>query len=184
MMPSQRGRAARSSSLGPILLLLSSYCATPALANNPNFSKAPHAKCPNGLKCHHGGLCAVGDKDHGLDHPVITSDLPWLEELNVNGEHCTDCHDGWGGVDCGRRYEVCDAADPSAPTCFNGSECYKMGLSAATGMYEYMCDCTEAGHDGKKYSGKFCQHVREENCDEEMFCTNGGKCTSMADLDG
>ncbi|KAL7534181.1 hypothetical protein ACHAWF_004744 [Thalassiosira exigua] len=142
-----------------------------------------HGHCPGGLKCHHGGICATGDKDYSLDHPIISSDLPWLEVLNVNGEHCTGCHDGWGGVDCGRKYQVCHAADPDAPTCFNGSTCYKMGISSTTDKYEYLCDCSSASHDGLKYAGKFCQHVHEERCDEEMFCTNGGRCKSMLNLD-
>jgi len=82
---------------------------------------------------------------------------------------------------------VCDAADPHAPTCFNGSECYKMGVSAVTGKYDYMCDCTQAGLDvggDTKYAGKFCQHLQEHSCgggDDEMFCTNGGQCTSVLD---
>jgi len=151
---------------------------------------APHGPCPGGLKCHHGGECATGDKDHSLDHPIISADLPWLEELNVNGEHCINCHDGWGGVDCSRKYQVCDPSDPDAPTCFNGSQCYKMGISAVSGKYEYMCDCTMAGQEEggdhtKKYAGKFCQHLQEIQCgdsdDDEMFCTNGGKCVSVLD---
>lgn len=155
---------------------------TIVVSNNVNFDNAKHAKCPGGLKCHHGGECATGDKQYA-DHPVITSDLPWLEELNINGEHCINCHDGWGGVDCNRRFQVCDEHDPSAPTCFNGSTCYKMGISQATRKYEYMCDCTDAEHDGRRYAGQYCQHVREEQCDEEMFCTNGGKCQSLVDTD-
>lgn len=151
---------------------------------------APHGPCPGGLKCHHGGECATGDKDHSLDHPIISADLPWLEELNVNGEHCINCHDGWGGVDCSRKYQVCDPSDPDAPTCFNGSQCYKMGISAVSGKYEYMCDCTmagleEGGDHTKKYAGKFCQHLQEIQCGDgdgdEMFCTNGGKCVSVLD---
>ncbi|KAL9189747.1 hypothetical protein ACHAXT_009422 [Thalassiosira profunda] len=174
-----------SSSRGPGLAATALLFFSPAvvLAANPNFSNVPHGRCPNGLKCHHGGVCAVGDKDYTTDHPVPSADLPWLEELNVNGEHCTDCHEGYGGVDCGRKYQVCDAGDPDAPTCFNGSTCWKKGIGS-NGRYEYMCDCTQAGHDGVKYAGKFCQHVQEETCDESMFCTNGGKCTSVASAFG
>eukprot|EP00578_Thalassiosira_sp_NH16_P016203 CAMPEP_0181125462 /NCGR_PEP_ID=MMETSP1071-20121207/27064_1 /TAXON_ID=35127 /ORGANISM="Thalassiosira sp., Strain NH16" /LENGTH=759 /DNA_ID=CAMNT_0023210909 /DNA_START=46 /DNA_END=2325 /DNA_ORIENTATION=+ len=171
---SHRTYSAFGSSL--TVLLLSS------IAPVARSSNIRHAPCPGGLKCHHGGECATGDKDHSLDHPLITSDLPWLEETNVNGEHCINCHDGWGGVACSRHYQKCDAHDPHAPTCFNGAECRKMGISATTGMYEYSCDCTTAGldEDGDvKYAGKYCQHLHEEKCgfgDEEMFCTNGGKC--------
>ncbi|KAL7524994.1 hypothetical protein ACHAXR_000807 [Thalassiosira sp. AJA248-18] len=176
--PSNRGYAAIAS----ILALLYPI---PVLSSNSNFANAPHARCPNGLKCHHGGQCATGDKDHTLDHPaMISADLPWLEEpLNVNGEHCINCHDGWGGVDCNRQYQQCDANDPNAPTCFNGSTCWKMGVSSSGvhegTRYDYMCDCTDAEHNGVKYAGKFCQHVQEDDCDEEMFCTNGGKCKSL-----
>ena len=104
----------------------------------------------------------------------------------MNGYHCINCHEGYGGVDCGRKSQVCDAADPDAPTCFNGSACYKMGIDEKTGKYDYMCDCTKAAqHDnGVKYAGKYCQHVQEVICNDEMFCTNNGKCKTVKDLDG
>lgn len=190
----------------PLLLLLNSIPSV--LSSNPKFINSPHSPCPGGLKCHHGGVCAAGDKDHSLDLPPAVAnaagkylasnngnsnnpfalgkkgDVPWLEELNVNGEHCTDCHDGWGGVDCSRKYEHCDAADSNAPTCFNGGSCYKMGIDAVTGRYDYMCDCTSATHmhDGvrRRYSGRYCQHLAEVKCDDEMFCTNGGTCKGVA----
>ncbi len=135
-------------------------------------------RCPGGLKCHHGGQCAIGDKDYSLDlSSKLSPDIPWLEQLNLNGEHCVNCNDGWGGLDCGRRYEVCDAGDPRAPTCFNGGECYKLGINDQTGGYEYMCDCSKAGRDiGVTFTGNFCQHEAGERCNDEMFCTNGGFC--------
>lgn len=186
MVPPKRACTAMGSTL---LLLFTSY-PTSVVSSNLSMEDAPHGPCPGGLKCHHGGECATGDKDHSLDHPIISADLPWLEELNVNGEHCINCHDGWGGVDCSRKYQVCDPSDPDAPTCFNGSQCYKMGISAVSGKYEYMCDCTmagleEGGDHTKKYAGKFCQHLQEIQCGDgdgdEMFCTNGGKCVSVLD---
>ncbi|KAL7461415.1 hypothetical protein ACHAXS_001835 [Conticribra weissflogii] len=132
--------------------------------------------CPGGLHCHHGGECAVGDKSHADDGYAITADLPWLEELNRNGEHCINCHDGWGGVDCNRKYQQCDPDDPDSPTCFHGGECYKMGISPDTGEYEYMCDCTKSNEGSLRYAGEFCQHLEDDTCGDEMYCTNGGKC--------
>ena len=136
---------------------------------------ASASQCPGGLICHHGGVCAVGDKDYSLDQASkISPDIPWLEQLNVNGEHCVHCYDGWGGIDCGRRYEICDAGDPSAPICFNGGECYKMGIDEQTGGYEYMCDCSVAGKDvSLSFAGTYCQHEEGERCNSQMFCTNG-----------
>ena len=62
----------------------------------------------------------MGDKDYSLDLAYrLNPDIPWLEQLNINGEHCVHCDDGWGGIDCGRRYEECDLGDPLAPLCFN-----------------------------------------------------------------
>lgn len=92
------------------------------------------------------------------------------------------CYDGWGGIDCGRRYEICDAGDPSAPICFNGGECYKMGIDEQTGGYEYMCDCSVAGKDvSLSFAGTYCQHEEGERCNSQMFCTNGGYCLKVTD---
>ena len=177
--------ASISAGIGKFMVFFLSSLA-PAYASNPYFANAQRGPCPGGLKCHHGGECATGDKDHSLDYSTST-DLPWLEVTNINGEHCINCHEGYGGVDCSRMYQICNPDDPDAPTCFNGSECYKMGISVETGKYEYMCDCTAAGLDDDgvlKYAGKYCQHISEQKCgsgNDEMFCTNGGKCTSAVD---
>ena len=144
---------------------------------------AASMQCPGGLKCHHGGQCANGDKDYELDLASrISPDIPWLEQLNVNGEHCVHCDDGWGGIDCGRRYEQCDPGDPLAPICFNGGECFKEGINGQTGGFEYTCDCSKAGRDiGVRFAGNFCQHDAGERCNNEMFCTNGGSCLKVTD---
>ncbi|KAL7439402.1 hypothetical protein ACHAXM_006654 [Skeletonema potamos] len=144
---------------------------------------AASMQCPGGLKCHHGGQCAMGDKDYSLDlSSTIDPDIPFLEQFNINGEHCVHCDDGWGGIDCGRRYVQCDAGDPRAPICFNGGECFKEGINAQTGGFEYMCDCSKAGRDiGLRFAGNFCQHEEGERCDGEMFCTNGGSCLKVTD---
>jgi len=144
---------------------------------------AASMQCPGGLKCHHGGQCANGDKDYELDLASrISPDIPWLEQLNINGEHCVHCDDGWGGIDCGRRYEQCDPGDPLAPICFNGGECFKEGINGHTGGFEYTCDCSKAGRDiGVRFAGNFCQHDAGERCNAEMFCTNGGSCLKVTD---
>ena len=177
-------RALTAAATGPALLLSLPSPAAP----NPLH---PH-RCPGGLKCRHGGQCETGPKwpPGGLaaDHPVPTSDLPWLGGPGeIGGEHCSACNAGWGGVDCSLKFEVCDPSDPGAPTCFNGGSCRRAG-SVETGVYEYMCDCTTAGrHDPSRdivsYSGRFCQHVEEERCDENMFCTNGGYCQHAFDYE-
>ncbi|KAL3779763.1 hypothetical protein HJC23_008127 [Cyclotella cryptica] len=143
--------------------------------------------CPGGLTCHHGGKCSTGDKLYSSEPYALSSDLPWTEQLNVNNEHCTNCHEGWGGVDCSRKYEICDENDPDSPTCFNGGKCVKMGIDADTGSFDYMCDCSAAtALSGEKYryAGQFCQHIEETKCDDEMFCTNGGVCVSVLGSDG
>ena len=140
-----------------------------------------NTKCPGGLVCHHGGECSTGDNP-ALQRYTLSNDLPWTEQLNINNEHCINCHEGFGGVDCSRKYEVCDESDPDSPTCFNGGKCLKMGIDAETGKFDYMCDCSAATDltGGQfRYAGQFCQHIEETKCDDEMYCTNGGQCIGI-----
>ena len=151
----------------------------PLVASGISHSRLK-TQCPGGLICHHGGECSTGDQPSTARHTL--EDLPWTEQLNINGEHCTNCHEGFGGVDCSRKYEICDESDPNSPTCFNGGKCLKMGIDAATGKFDYMCDCSAASEltGGQyKYAGQFCQHIEEMKCNDEMFCTNGGECVGV-----
>lgn len=182
-------RAARATSNPPSSPLLRLLLPLVVVLSSPSTARAQtehlSTSCPGGLVCHHGGSCATGDKGHSfLVGRTGFDDLPWLDVTNVNGEHCTDCHAGWGGVDCTVRYTPCDPDEPEGTiTCFNGGGCIVTAYDTLTGKREHMCDCTDAGSeegDGSvRYAGKFCQHVREVECGsgtEEMFCTNGGTC--------
>ena len=181
-------RAARATSnppSSPLLRLLLPLVVVPSPSTARAQTEHLSTSCPGGLVCHHGGSCATGDKGHSfLVGRTGFDDLPWLDVTNVNGEHCTDCHAGWGGVDCTVRYTPCDPDEPEGTiTCFNGGGCVVTAYDTLTGKREHMCDCTDAGSeegDGSvRYAGKFCQHVREVECGsgtEEMFCTNGGTC--------
>jgi hypothetical protein len=189
--------------IAAIMIIISSSSTIPYVHANKQYASSTSLStiCPGGLICHHGGTCTTGNKDHGGggggifasldDLSMLDSlDLPLLEITNVNGEYCTNCHEGWGGVDCSVRFTQCDPNDNESISCLHGGQCYLTGIDAETGKNLHICDCTSAGKDEGngllRYAGKYCQHIQETQCGigtDEMFCTNKGKCKITLDED-
>ena len=124
--------------------------------------------------------CATGNKDD-LRHPVVSADLPWPKGFNINGKYCTGCHSGWGGVDCGHRYQACDALDPHAPACFTRGSCY----GASTGKYEHTCNCRSEGATGcgtwETSSGTSRRSGATRRCSVRREESAQGRWTSMGE---
>ena len=114
--------------------------------------------CP--LDCKGGGVCSFGNSDFSnLTSQEGHDTMPFLDALNENGYHC-NCPSGRTGVLCERKYESCNDGEHF---CFHGGKCLS-GIADSFGNIQHYCDCSDAVHEGKQYSGRFCEAEAIEIC--------------------
>jgi len=144
------------------------------------------------LQCYHGGVCKKGSADYGILTSTSPNDvIPLMNLTSVKGEFC-QCEEGWTGILCEFKYEICweipddDEVMQSGFACFHGSQCVNES-GDIDDQSAWSCDCSTATVEGSKsdagmFAGEHCQHIATDACIEEGnedmigFCVNGGTC--------
>lgn len=125
------------------------------------------------LNCRHNSTCKLGAPSFLNDLPGGVGSLPFLDSQSKETAHC-ECHPGWTGKHCGRRYQSCGDGNHK---CYHLGKCVDGNIDDF-GNPQHFCDCRKAEFEGQRYVGKYCEHTPTTKCDQDgkYFCVNDGIC--------